>query len=190
MQPSQGKVREKSGNFDILCEWQPWVKASADRKQLSSERAATKSEQLVYTMMRLPVLSECPLYKLHCSCYATRACCLPTFSLKRPINIQSCFLINVWLEIHTWRVHNVTGWMVSRFIWQWQIDHEMDCQMEMVGWLVVFNVPSTARSFRDGTPIYCPLWRTCSSINTPFRPGIEPRAVAWQSITLPLRRWR
>ena len=56
-----------------------------------------------------------------------------------------------------------------------------------VGWLVVFNVPSTARSFRDGTPIYCPLRRTWSSINTPFRPGIEPRAVAWQSITLPLR---
>ena len=57
----------------------------------------------------------------------------------------------------------------------------------LVGWLVVFNVPSTARSFRDGTPIYCPLRRTWSSINTPFRPGIEPRAVAWQSITLPLR---
>ena len=55
------------------------------------------------------------------------------------------------------------------------------------GWLVVFYVPSTARSFRDGTPIYCPLRRTWSSINTPFRPGIEPRAVAWQSITLPLR---
>ena len=57
----------------------------------------------------------------------------------------------------------------------------------LVGWLVVFNVPSTARSFRDGTPIYCPLRRTWSSINTPFRPGFEPRAVAWQSITLPLR---
>ena len=27
-------------------------------------------------------------------------------------------------------------------------------------WLVVFNVPSTARSFRDSTPIYCPLQRT------------------------------
>ena len=27
-------------------------------------------------------------------------------------------------------------------------------------WLVVFNVPSTARSFRDGTHIYCPLRRT------------------------------
>ena len=27
-------------------------------------------------------------------------------------------------------------------------------------WLAVFNVPSTARSFRDGTPIYCPLRRT------------------------------
>ena len=23
IQISQGKVREKSGNFDILCEWQP-----------------------------------------------------------------------------------------------------------------------------------------------------------------------
>ena len=56
----------------------------------------------------------------------------------------------------------------------------------LVGWLVMFNVPSTARSFRDGTPIYCPLRRTWSSINTPFRPGIEPRTVAWQSITLPL----
>ena len=29
----------------------------------------------------------------------------------------------------------------------------------LVGWLC-FNVPSTARSFRDGTPIYCPLRRT------------------------------
>ena len=33
-------------------------------------------------------------------------------------------------------------------------------QKMLVGWLVVFNVPSTARSFRDGTPIYCPLRRT------------------------------
>ena len=56
-----------------------------------------------------------------------------------------------------------------------------------VDWLVVFYVPSTARSFRDGTPIYCPLRRTWSSVNTPFPPGIEPRAVSWQSITLPLR---
>ena len=30
----------------------------------------------------------------------------------------------------------------------------------LVGWLVVFNVPSTARTFRDGTLIYCPLRRT------------------------------
>ena len=62
-----------------------------------------------------------------------------------------------------------------------------DPQIKRFGWLVVFNVPSTARSFRDGTPIYCPLRRTWSSINTPFRSGIKPRAVAWQSITLPLR---
>ena len=50
--------------------------------------------------------------------------------------------------------------------------------------LFVFNVASTARSFRDSTPIYCPLRRTWSSVNTPFPPGIEPRAFAWQSITL------
>ena len=28
-----------------------------------------------------------------------------------------------------------------------------------VCWLFVFNVPSTARSFRDSNPIYCPLRR-------------------------------
>ena len=32
-------------------------------------------------------------------------------------------------------------------------------QLEFVC-LFVFNVPSTARSFRDGTPISCPLRRT------------------------------
>ena len=56
-----------------------------------------------------------------------------------------------------------------------------------VGYLFVFNVPSTVRSFRDRIPIYCPLRRTWSSVNTPFPLGIKPRAVAWQSITLPLR---
>ena len=55
------------------------------------------------------------------------------------------------------------------------------------GWLVVFYVPSTARSFRDGTLIYCPLQRTWSSVFTLFPPGIEPQAIAWQSITLLLR---
>ena len=56
----------------------------------------------------------------------------------------------------------------------------------LVGWFVVFYVPSTARSFRDGTPIYCPLQMTWSSVFTPFPPGIEPWAVVWQSITLGL----
>ena len=27
-------------------------------------------------------------------------------------------------------------------------------------WLIVFNIPSTARTFRDGAPISCPLQRT------------------------------
>ena len=44
----------------------------------------------------------------------------------------------------------------------------------MVGWLVVFYVPSTARSFRDGVPIYCPLRRTWSSVSTPYPPGTNP----------------
>ena len=30
-------------------------------------------------------------------------------------------------------------------------------RLKINDWLVVFNVPSTARSCRDGTPIYCPL---------------------------------
>ena len=54
--------------------------------------------------------------------------------------------------------------------------------MTLVCWLVVFNVPSTARSYRDGTPIFCPLRRTWSSINTPFPPGIEPPAVAYATV--------
>ena len=49
--------------------------------------------------------------------------------------------------------------------------------------LFVFYVPSTARSYRDGTPIYCPLRPTWSSVNTPV---MEPRAVVWQSIMRPL----
>ena len=44
-------------------------------------------------------------------------------------------------------------------------------------------VPSTARSFRDGTPINCPLQRTWSLVFTPFQPGIVP----WHTITQPLR---
>ena len=53
--------------------------------------------------------------------------------------------------------------------------------------LFVFYIPSIARSFGDGIPIYCPLRRTWSSVNTPFPLGIEPGVIAWQSITLPLR---
>ena len=48
------------------------------------------------------------------------------------------------------------------------IKHFLSCQRKStnktklvreknVGWLVGFYVPSTARSFRDGAPIYCPL---------------------------------
>ena len=53
--------------------------------------------------------------------------------------------------------------------------------------ILLFYVPSTARSFRDGIPINRPLRRTWSSVFTLFPPRIEPRAVPWKSITLPLR---
>ena len=66
--------------------------------------------------------------------------------------------------------------MLIKFIINW------DC----VGWLC-FTSHRQRGHFKDGTPIYSPLWRTWSSVFTPFPPGIEPRAVAWQSITLPLR---
>ena len=51
---------------------------------------------------------------------------------------------------------------------------------------IVSYVPSTSRSFRDCTPIYCPLGRAWSLMNKPFPLGIEPRVIAWQYITLPL----
>ena len=50
---------------------------------------------------------------------------------------------------------------------------------KLVCWLVMFNGPSTARSLRDGTPIYCPLQRMWSSVFTTLPPGIEPLAVVW-----------
>ena len=81
--------------------------------------------------------------------------------------------------MYAWWVKASTARKLAAILQQWVYTARS-------GWLVVFNVPSTARSFRGGTPIYCPLRRTWSSINTPFRPGFEPRAVAWQSITLPL----
>ena len=56
----------------------------------------------------------------------------------------------------------------------------------MVGWLVVFYVPSTARSFRDGTPIYCPLRRTWSSVFTPFSP--ELTRIQYPTLTIDPRR--
>ena len=73
------------------------------------------------------------------------------------------------------------------FHWNMILIGKLFNHTNLMVWLFVFNVPSTARSFRDGSPIYCPLRRTWSSVLTPFPPGIDPQAVAWQSITLPLR---
>ena len=46
-------------------------------------------------------------------------------------------------------------------------------------WLVVFYVPSTARSFRDGTPIYCPFSVPCEGREARFPHESNPdRCVA------------
>ena len=67
--------------------------------------------------------------------------------------------------------NNATGGLCKFWIGTWYF-----------GWLIVFNVPSTATSFRDDTPIYCPLGRTWSSMK-----HRSDRAITWQSISLPLR---
>ena len=54
-----------------------------------------------------------------------------------------------------------------------------------VGWLCLTS--HRQRGHLDGAHIYSPLRRTWSSVFTPTSPGIEPRVVAWQSITQPLR---
>ena len=41
-------------------------------------------------------------------------------------------------------------------------------EYSMVGWLVVFCVPSTDGSFRDGIPVYSPLRRTRSFLTVPL----------------------
>ena len=70
--------------------------------------------------------------------------------------------------------------------------HIKSCYLiiNLVAWLFVLYVPSRARSFRDGTPIYCPLRRTRSSVFTPFPLGIESqgRSVAVHYTTAAARQ--
>ena len=122
-----------------------------------------------------------------------KVCCPPppppnTCKNPRPAAIKHDFLEifehvqNVTTSCDSsWLFENLTDWIAERLTLH---------NICLFVCLFVFNVPSTARSFRDGTPIYCPLRRTWSSVNTPSRPGIEPGAVAWQFITLPLRHGR
>ena len=54
----------------------------------------------------------------------------------------------------------------------------------VVSWSLVFYVPSTARSYREGTPIYCPLQRTWSSLNTPFQPLCHASSICFLVIVV------
>ena len=43
---------------------------------------------------------------------------------------------------------------------QYVVNEKSNICLNVVCWLVVFYVPSTEGSFRDGTTIYCPLQMT------------------------------
>ena len=75
----------------------------------------------------------------------------------------------VWYDNSCHWVAHLKHWVTKdiqlyniNFLFPW-IFHTCIQDRHLYGWLVVFQVPSTARSFRDGTPIYCPLRRTWSS---------------------------
>ena len=57
-----------------------------------------------------------------------------------------------------------------------------EAQTDRLAWLVVFSVPSIARSFRDGTPYLLSLAKDVKLGFYTVPPGIKPRAVTWQSI--------
>ena len=68
--------------------------------------------------------------------------------LARP-KILNLVVVNSSVTLHINRCHSDTSAKMNM------------CEMKTVMHImVVFNVPSTARSFRDGAPIYCPLQRT------------------------------
>ena len=68
-----------------------------------------------------------------------------------------------WRAPSACRTHDQTLWFVVLFF--------------QIRWLVVFYVLSTPRSFRDNTPIYCPLRRTWSLVFTPCWP-------VWQTVNM------
>ena len=74
------------------------------------------------------------------------------FIFEVPIRISS-------LDIEVYGIgHPVVKWSLSIKVRTERFSECFGIVGWLVGWLVVFNVPSTARSFRDGTPIYCPLF--------------------------------
>ena len=79
-----------------------------------------------------------------------------------------------WVLSELTRIEPVRGRLCQRY-WWWYVDITRFGEGWLIGWLVVFNVPSTARSFRDGATIYCPLRRTWSLVFTPSHRESKPR---------------
>ena len=94
---------------------------------------------------------------------ATESCKCQTSITRRSVNTTRCFrtCANILLYAQTststlnsdWRILGVTSSNKH-------VDDQFSSTGNRFGWLVVFYVPSTAMSFQDGTPIYCPLRRT------------------------------
>ena len=108
---------------------------------------------------------------MHYSLHIWHNCCLD----RTPVHCRIWKSSN-W-EFSTARVtvpHQAVIWLIKSLqnLIDWLIHYSNFFGSKgLVGWLVVFNVPSTARSFRDGTPIYCPLRRTWSHVALDRNPG-------------------
>ena len=100
--------------------------------------------------------------------YALYVMCLSCLGSKQIFRyFISANTLHFW---HTWAIqHAILDFIPLRWLEKMTPYFFLELMMSSFkikrgfGWLVVFNAPSIAKSFRDDTPIYCPLRRTLSS---------------------------
>ena len=93
-----------------------------------------------------------------------------TFSCEVKVFVLRLFIRNHW-PLYRRKTGRIMEWPCPSVCLSVRLPVGRSVRQSTIAcWLVVFYVTSTARSFRDGTPIYCPLRRTWSSVNTPYPP--------------------